>query len=741
MSLPAEVTFGTVFGSNFAATVDGSDVDVDPDALALSGQVTFTPDLQDGRLLVTTSTPPVTLAVQPVPVEIQDGVYELLLVATDSPGCAPADWTWTATFNVTASGTPVTIPPVTFALPAGSFVDMTLVAPVPTADGWQAYASVAASAASAAASAGSAATSAADAALSASLVGAPADTIMATVVGNPASATSVSLKGQFARARQVDAKVYGAIGDGVTDDTTAIQAAITAAGVGGTVLFPPTSSFYLVTPGSLTVTTANLRLLGTPRDGYAVSMRATSGTGPILTVKAAGFVYKDIGIIGNGGVNGVGATMDGIDLFGDISANCDATIGGTLQGVAQPVKIRGRNADCSGALVSNSLNGIQLDGIDGTYHVGSGATAGNRANTIRLSRFHNIGTSSANKVLEITTTAKLLHAVIEGNYIDSNGLARHVVAAGTVTDPHNKLTIRNMKHAEAGADVYDLTYVINSTIDGVDISADVSGTPGYGRGFVLNNCTDLDISNVTALQLGQSGVYARNNTGLRFSNVKFRAIGGDPGTTAHGFDVDATNSQCSFDGIKVNGADGWGFLGSPTDSKFSTHEFRSCTLGRISSTTFGIESIWIPAVDMTITTGTPNLAALPGVGYPASWQLDSATTEQLSMQVQDTPNTWSTFDIVLWWAVTNTFTGNVVFDLTRAIMSAGVVVGVGGVTVGPIVAASPAVAGQLVATTMAAGVTRAPGPLHIRMDRAGANASDTYAADAAVVAVQLVRVT
>jgi len=136
----------------------------------------------------------------------------------------------------------------------------------------------------------------------------------------PVTAQAATLSSTFARARQVDAKVYGATGDGVTDDTTAIQAAITAAGPGGTVLFPPTSSFYLVTPGSLTVTTANLRLLGTPRDGYAVSIRATSGTGPILTVKAAGFVYQDIGILGNGGVNGVGATMDGIDLFGDTSA-------------------------------------------------------------------------------------------------------------------------------------------------------------------------------------------------------------------------------------------------------------------------------------------------------------------------------------------------------------------------------------------------------------------------------------
>ena len=184
MSLPAQVLFGTVIGSNFAAIVDGSDLDVDPDSLALEGQVTFTPDLVAGQLLVTTATPPVTVTVEPVPVSPASGAYSVKLVATDIADAAPATWTWTATFNLYCAGARVTIPSVTFLLPAGTTVDMTLAAPVPTADGWQAYASVAASAAAAAASAASAA-------LSASLVGAPADSAIAAVMGNGASESRV----------------------------------------------------------------------------------------------------------------------------------------------------------------------------------------------------------------------------------------------------------------------------------------------------------------------------------------------------------------------------------------------------------------------------------------------------------------------------------------------------------------------------------------------------------------------
>ena len=92
------------------------------------------------------------------------------------------------------------------------------------------------------ASAVSAAASAADAAVSASLVGAPADTAVATIVGNPASATSVSLSSTYVAAFKPEA--YGAAGDGVTDDTAAVQAAATAAASG--VLYLRRGKIYAV---------------------------------------------------------------------------------------------------------------------------------------------------------------------------------------------------------------------------------------------------------------------------------------------------------------------------------------------------------------------------------------------------------------------------------------------------------------------------------------------------------------
>lgn len=138
---------------------------------------------------------------------------------------------------------------------------------------------------------------------------------------------------------------FGATGDGTTYDTAAIQAAIDTAEAGQAVIFPHTGAveWYKITSTlTITITITNLRLVVQPRDGYAVSIRASGIT--MLEVKAPVLVMQDIAKIGDGGTNGVGATTDGAVFYGDTDGNIDANQRGeTLQGLRVAVQTRGRN--------------------------------------------------------------------------------------------------------------------------------------------------------------------------------------------------------------------------------------------------------------------------------------------------------------------------------------------------------------------------------------------------------------
>lgn len=107
-------------------------------------------------------------------------------------------------------------------------------------------------------------------------------------------------------------KNYGAVGDGVADDTAAIQAAITAAVVNGASVYLPAGT-YLISSTLSIPSDGSASFLsgvgGTFRgDGMQSSViKAASGlNADMLTVAAASWTVSDIGLVGNSGAQSAG---------------------------------------------------------------------------------------------------------------------------------------------------------------------------------------------------------------------------------------------------------------------------------------------------------------------------------------------------------------------------------------------------------------------------------------------------
>lgn len=116
------------------------------------------------------------------------------------------------------------------------------------------------------------------------------DDVVAALIGDPASATASGLNASFvvplgkitpgavAPIPWINAKDYGCVGDGETDDTAALQAAIDAVEAvgGGTVLIPP--GLYAISSG-LTITADGVHVVGSGENAtklYAPAALAAS---------------------------------------------------------------------------------------------------------------------------------------------------------------------------------------------------------------------------------------------------------------------------------------------------------------------------------------------------------------------------------------------------------------------------------------------------------------------------------
>lgn len=140
---------------------------------------------------------------------------------------------------------------------------------------------------------------------------------------------------------------FGAVGDGVTDDYAALQAAIDSAGAGGTVIIPPTvSNVYCISqslkfyPSQTIRSSAGLDVLGA-----ATQIKLTASSTSVLEPKTPTTTTRDVKIEGLY-LNAQGFAPIGLSLYNCSYCNISIAAATTMAGAASILLDANTTLDC-----------------------------------------------------------------------------------------------------------------------------------------------------------------------------------------------------------------------------------------------------------------------------------------------------------------------------------------------------------------------------------------------------------
>lgn len=186
-------------------------------------------------------------------------------------------------------------------------------------------------------------------------------------------------------AAYLDVQRFGAVGNGTTDDTAAIQAALTAAATTcGTVFLPPTANGYRVF-GSLTVPPC-VRLLG----AFGGHRRGLPKAGAGLTPRGSTLLV-DGSYTGNLILLGGGSCVEGIEIFypDQVTTGTPDTYGWSVyaDGAAAMASVLSVSMPNTFQGIFCEAEGIRVDNVAG-WGISRGILLGRVADVARISNVH-----------------------------------------------------------------------------------------------------------------------------------------------------------------------------------------------------------------------------------------------------------------------------------------------------------------------------------------------------------------
>ena len=331
------------------------------------------------------------------------------------------------------------------------------------------------------------------------------------VTYNPAGTGAVATNVQAKLRQYVSVKDFGAVGDGTTDDTTALQNAINAVASGGGVYFP--AGVYKITSG-LTISTNTIRLYGDAAYLNGVTIKAGAASLDMLTVSSYGAFISNLVFQGfeTASVYGENTTCTGIVFYrGDASKDLDSEVNGCFfDQLAKGINGTGANLKIYNNTFQRSIYGIYLDRRGSTEF---------RSHVIDGNRFHIIGGVSTDAsvtnatAIKFVSVAAFLNQVIN-NYADD---CKYFFdgALGHGSQVSNNLIQRNRKTAIKLIGSGDTADLVSSVVSG-NVIGDVTGTLTSafldGWGIYVDGADGILISGNSIHFVRADGILLTNTT-------------------------------------------------------------------------------------------------------------------------------------------------------------------------------------------------------------------------------------
>ena len=253
------------------------------------------------------------------------------------------------------------------------------------------------------------------------------------------STTARSLADRFSDV--VNVKDYGAVGDGSTDDTTAVQSAISAAALGGAVFFP--KGEYVVS--TLTHTGPNITFLGTNAGNasnrtstelYSSTIRFTETTGNAFTFTPQSYfskniAFKNLGIFANTSGYAIDFNKYGEVVFEDCLIDNAGTGGGVNCFEVYLISFHDCYITKSSNPRANSSYGVQFDnnGLGGVFNFFTSTVNsfehGVNINSLfedgtNLENFNFVGSQANSCTIGLNLSGELNAGTINGCYFEGN---------------------------------------------------------------------------------------------------------------------------------------------------------------------------------------------------------------------------------------------------------------------------------------------------------------------------------